>query len=281
MLDSRKNYRKITGWIAAVTVGAITVTACLSNTYNTQSIIGLCVAFLLLCIIGISYKTTAIQHLRPLILFCSLIYFGFMVGGCSCLLFYFQGFILFLTGKTVFWLSFVIIIAILVLSVIFGPIWCGWLCWLGALQEFIFRQNKWKLLSTKKAQKILIYIQTVAFVSLVIWVIFAQRPVLCAYDPFISIFRLRIFNWIGYITVPLLLLSSLFIYRPFCRIFCPIGWLLYIIKFIPFATKLKITKCTDCRKCHTYCKFNAIHNKQIDKTCMMCGECKDAKCFAP
>ena len=266
-------------WIAAAIVMAITIAACLSNRFNTQSdIIELSITFSLLCVVGLSFKTLTIQHLRPLILLTSLIYFGFIAGGCNCILFYFQGFILFLMGKSAFWLSFVVIATILVLSVIFGPIWCGWICWLGALQEFIFQKNRWNLLKTKKTQKILIYIQTVALVALVIWIIFTQRPVLCGYDPFISIFKIKIFHWIGYITVPLLLLSSLFIYRPFCRILCPIGWLLYVVKFIPFSAQLKLTDCTNCGKCHSYCKINAIHDKVIEKTCLMCGECKKEQC---
>jgi len=265
-------------WIATVAVAAITVTACLSNTYNTQSIIGLCVVFLLLCIIGLTYKTTAIQHFRSLILLSSLIYFGFIMGGCPCLLFYFQGFILFLMGKTAFWISFVVILSIVLLSIVFGAIWCGWFCWLGALQEFIFQQNKWNIFKSQKAQKMLFYIQTAAFVALVLWIALMQRPVLCAYDPFIAIFRLKIFNWIGYITVPLLIISSLFIYRPFCRILCPIGWILYVVKFIPFAAKLKIVECTDCRRCHSHCKLQALQNKQVAKTCILCGECKKSKC---
>jgi polyferredoxin len=172
--------------MVTVAVGAFTVMACFSKTYNTQSIIGLCIAFLLLCVIGISFKTITIQNFRPLILLSSLIYFGFIAGGCNCILFYFQGFILFLMGKTAFWLSFVALITILFLSIIFGAIWCGWLCWLGALQEFIFQQNRWKLLKTKKSQKILFYVQSGAFVVLVLWIIISQRPVLCAYDPFIT-----------------------------------------------------------------------------------------------
>jgi len=278
MLDSRNYNRKIAKWIATVAVCIVTATACLSNTYNTQPMIGLCIAFLLLCMIGISYKTKTIQSLRPLILLCSLVYFGFMMGGCPCLLLYFQGFILFMLGKTTWWLSFVVIISIIALSVIFGAIWCGWICALGALQEFLFQNNRWKLLQSKKAQKILFYIQSFAFAVLVIWIILMQRPVLCVYDPFISIFKIQIFNIIGYITVPLLLISSLFVYRPFCRMICPIGWLLYVIKFLPFTAVLKITTCTDCRKCIPHCKLHAIQNKKIEKTCMMCSECKKANC---
>lgn len=278
MLDSRNNNSKIAQWITTIIVCAIAITVCLSDKYNTQPIIGLCIVFILLCIIGLSYNSKTIQYFRPLILLCSLAYFGFISDNCNCILFYFQGSILFLSGNSFFWLSFVIILSILLLSVIFGPIWCGWLCWLGALQEFIFKENRWKLLKTEKIQKILHYIQTAALLSLVIWVIVSQYPVLCTYDPFISIFRLRIFNWLGYITIPLLLISSLFIYRPFCRILCPIGWLLYVIQYIPFAAKLTTTDCTNCRKCCHYCKLDAIHNKKINKTCIMCGECKKANC---
>jgi len=230
MLDSRNNYRKIAAWLATGAMSVLLVLACLSETYNTRSIIGLCVVFLLFCIIGLLLRTKAIQHFRPLILLCSLIYFGFMVGGCFCILFFFQGFILFLSGNGAFWLSFVVILTILVLSFIFGAIWCGWLCWLGALQDFIYKKNKWNLLKTSGAQKILRYIQIVAFVALVVWVLITQRPVLCSYDPFISIFRLKIFNWVGYITVPLLLVSSLLIHRPFCRILCPIGLMVWGVK---------------------------------------------------
>jgi polyferredoxin len=140
------------------------------------------------------------------------------------------------------------------------------------------------LLKTKKAQKTLLYIQISAFVALLIWILLTKRPLLCSYDPFISIVRLKIFNWVGYITVPLLLFSSLFIYRPFCRIFCPIGLLLYAVKYLPFAKQLKIEDCTHCRKCYTHCNLNAISgsgfrvSNKIEKTCILCGECKKANC---
>jgi len=280
MLDSRNNHRKIIAWIATISICALLVVVCLSKTYNTQPVIGLCVALLLLCIIGLSFKTQTIQHFRPLILLTSLIWFGFVAGGCNCILFYFQGFILFLAGKTAFWFSFVVIVTILVLSVIFGALWCGWICWLGALQEFIYQQNKWKLLKTQKAQKIIRYVQIGAFAVLVIWILAARRPVLCAYDPFVSIFKLRIFHWTGYITIPLVFLSSLFIYKPFCRMLCPIGLMLVAVKYLPFATQLKLKNCTNCKKCYAHCKQNAIHHNKVDKSCMLCGECKKAECNA-
>jgi polyferredoxin len=241
-------------------------------------VVALGVLLLALCVIGFFIKSKTIQHFRPLILFASLVYFGFILKDCTCILFYFQGFVLFLMGKSAFWLSFVVMISIIVLSVVFGAIWCGWLCWLGALQEFIYQKNKWNLLKTKNAQQILIYIQTAAFVALTVWIVIAFRPVMCGYDPFVSIFKLKIFNWVGYITVPLLLFSSLIIYRPFCRILCPIGWMLYMVKYLPFAKKLKIAQCTDCRKCHPHCKLNAIQNHEALKTCNLCGECKNGNC---
>jgi len=271
------NCHKIVMGIATVAMSALLIAVCVSETYSTQAVIGITFVLWLLCIIGLLFETKYIQFFRPLILLASLIYFGFLSGGCSCILFYFQGFILFLVGKTAFWLSFAVITTIIVLSVVFGAVWCGWLCWLGALQEFLFQQNKWNLFQSKKAQQMLFYVQISAFVIFVSWVIFTQRPVLCGYDPFISIFRFKIFNWVGYITVPFLLLSSLFIYRPFCRI-CPIGLILYVIKYFPFAAKLKIIGCSHCNRCSSHCKMNAIQDEAIEKTCILCGECKKAAC---
>ena len=278
MLDSRNHYHKITQWSITIVLSVLLTTVCLSNTYNTQSIIGLCIAFLLLCVIGLTYKTKAIQQLRPLILLISLVYFGFVAGGCNCILFYFQGFILFLMGKSFYWISFLVILTIILTSITFGSIWCGWLCWLGALQEFLYQSNSLNILKTKKSQKILIGVQVFAFVALIFWVIFSRRPVLCSYDPFTSIFKLKIFNWIGYITVPLLLLSSLLIYRPFCRMLCPIGLMMYGVKYLPFAKKIELTNCTRCNKCVKHCKMNAIQEGEILKTCIMCGECKKEEC---
>jgi hypothetical protein len=141
MLDTRNNYSKITQWITTLALSVLTGLVCLSETYNTQSIIGLCVALWLLCIIGLLYKTKTIQQLRPIILLAYLVWFGFVADGCNCILFYFQGFLLFLMGNSAFWISFTVIILILILSIIFGPLWCGWLCWLGALQEFIYKKK--------------------------------------------------------------------------------------------------------------------------------------------
>jgi len=278
MLDTGNNFRKIIRGITTIAVGALLIVACLSKTYNTISIIGLCTSFFMLCLIGLFFRSTAVQRLRPLILLVSLVCFGFILNGCSCILFHFQGFILFLFGKTYFWVSFTVVAIILVLTVVFGAIWCGWICMLGALQEFIFKQNKWFFLKTRKARKIVFTIQMILFALFVMWISVVKYPVLCSYDPFISIFRLKIFNWLGYITVPLLLVSSLFIYRPFCRIICPIGFLISLLNNFSFTSKLKIYECTNCKKCHTHCRINAIQEKKINNGCIMCGECKKANC---
>jgi MinD superfamily P-loop ATPase len=59
---------------------------------------------------------------------------------------------------------------------------------------------------------------------------------------------------------------------------CPIGWMMYVMKYLPFAEKLKITECSGCRRCHSHCELHAIHRHEIDKTCNLCGECKMTNC---
>jgi ferredoxin len=101
----------------------------------------------------------------------------------------------------------------------------------------------------------------VPFIYLAISVLFAatnSQFIICRYDPFIGIFRLDA-PYTMIIFGGLLLLSGIFLNRPYCRFLCPYGVLLNI--FSRFAGKhLTITpaECTNCRLCEESCPYDAI-----------------------
>ncbi|MBQ6782017.1 MAG: 4Fe-4S binding protein [Treponema sp.] len=86
-----------------------------------------------------------------------------------------------------------------------------------------------------------------------------------------------IFRWkIAILAVTLL--SSIIIYRPFCRYVCPLGAIYGIFNKISFYRfKIDITKCTQCGACQKICKLDIpVWQKPNSMDCIRCGECKAA-----
>ena len=182
-------------------------------------------------------------------------------------------------GSPVPWENLLWFLLLIPATYLFGRVWCGWLCHLGALQEFIYRSPKMKILSTLKAQKILKIVQISTLVLLVVQLIVTHTNIWCSIDPFLVAFNLFSSNVTGYVLLAIMLLSSAFIYRPFCRGFCPVGLILGWVSLIPGAKRLnKNSICVDCISCSHQCKEHAmIHeNKKTilnTQNCIMCGDC--------
>ncbi|MEG2070208.1 MAG: 4Fe-4S binding protein [Bacteroidales bacterium] len=231
------------------------------------------------CIIGFLFKSLKLQPFRPLILLSSLVYWGFIMGGCPCIISHFQNSILFLTGNSTFWIAPAFLLALALLTILFGKIFCGWLCQLGALQEFIFKGERFKFLTSQRSQKILRWFQISMALLLIVITLFKQTLFYCQIDPFRLTFNLMANNTLEIILVIVLLLSCLFIYRPFCRAFCPVGLLLSWTSKLPFSTKIAITNdCISCGSCHKRCPQQALHDKKRNDSCIMCGKCLEGGC---
>ena len=236
------------------------------------------IAFIILSIIGIFYHKKWIHYFRYPILLGSLIYFGFVLGGCPCILVMFNDSLLLFSGKLTLFIYPLILLIIIILTILFGKIWCGWICHLGALQEFLYKDHRFTLLRSQKAQKILHIVQSISFVALAIWILTTQLNIVCKYDPFVNIFTLRASGWLAYLLIGILILSSLLIYRPFCRAICPVGLILNWTSRLPFANKIVLDGCTECKKCHKYCKMGSIKGGKVDMACIACGDCNKSKC---
>ena len=86
-----------------------------------------------------------------------------------------------------------------------------------------------------------------------------------------------IFRW--KITIlAITLLSSIIIYRPFCRYICPLGALYGIFNKISFYRfKIDSEKCTRCKACQKVCKLDIpVYEKPNSMDCIRCGDCKAA-----
>jgi NAD-dependent dihydropyrimidine dehydrogenase PreA subunit len=250
--------------------------ASVSNEILYQTILLL----MLSALIGLSIKYRFVRDMRGIVLLSSLVYLGFIKGACPCVIMSFQHVILFLSGSHVAFVSMLWFLGLVIVTYFFGKTWCSWLCHLGAMQDFLFRRSGRKWLVSEKAQSVIKYIQTGLFVALLIQLIVTKSIIWIKYDPFKVAFNLFSGNTVGYVLLGLLLLSSVLVYRPFCRIACPVGLILGWATKIPGARKLTVneTACSGCKTCIRSCKQQSIRSagNKINintENCILCGDC--------
>ncbi len=229
-------------------------------------------------IAGLFVRNEKLRKLRPVFLLAAVVVLGFYRGGPG-IISSFQNTFLYAIGASWKWTATVLFIGVLILTYLQGKVFCGWICYLGAIQEFLYI-GRFKIFQTEKAQKIMRIIRYVLLVAIILQLIITQSIEWSRIGPFKVIFNLYSPNITGYILLAVLLLSSLFIHRPFCKAVCPAGLIFGWITKIPGAAVLGIdnTSCAGCKTCNTSCQINAI--TRDDKTshldnqeCIMCGEC--------
>ena len=239
----------------------------------------LAVLFTLLILISFLIKYESFRKTKGLFLMASVVYLGFFKGACPCMISSFQNTILAILGSDIEWVSMVWFLGLIPLTYFFGKVWCGWLCHLGGLQEFLFQSPKLNMLKMQKTQDILRYIRMGFLVVLIIQLLITRTNIFIHYDPFKVAFNLFSANLTGYILLVLMLISSVLIYRPFCRTVCPIGLILGWIALIPDARQLsKKDSCIDCISCSKSCQSKAMtyENKKSVlqvQDCILCGDC--------
>jgi len=228
-------------------------------------------------IAGLFVRNNKLRKLRPVFLLAAVVILGFYRGGPG-IISSFQNTILFVTGFSLKWTAIVLFVGVTILTYFHGKVFCGWICYLGAIQEFLYI-GKIKVLQTEKAQKIMRIIRYILLVAISLQLLVTQSIEWSSIGPFKVIFNLYSPNITGYVLLGILLLSSLFIHRPFCKAICPAGLIFGWVTKLPGAAVLGINNsCAGCKTCNTSCNINAITresnvSKLDNQECIMCGEC--------
>lgn len=185
---------------------------------------------------------------------------------------------------------------ILLFGTLFGRLICGWLCPFGLLQELLYK------LPGPKYKKDLGRIKNIKYAVLGVFVVgvplyfaFSRGmgfPAFCKYicpQGTISGLLLSIKNesvraMIGghfiWKTVVLIavIVSSVIIYRPFCRVVCPLGVIYGLFNSFAFVhLEINDLACTNCGSCTKACPMHVDVKKNCNSSeCIRCGKCKDA-----
>ena len=160
---------------------------------------------------------------------------------------------------------------------------CSWGCQIGTLQDLIFRLNRDSkdtkgLLGRIKIPFIISNLVRISFFLLLIFAAFIwSLDVIEVVDPF-KIFKPQVIGKAGGLFIGLVMVLSLFAYRPWCHFFCPfglVGWL--VEKISVFKIKVDYDKCISCQACSKACPSTVmdaiLKQDRIIPDCFSCGTC--------
>jgi len=178
-----------------------------------------------------------------------------------------------------------------------GRFICGWLCLFGLIEELLYMIPVPKIRVPAKIDKILRYFKYPVLIILVFALPFLYRTDVGTGDPFFCKYvcpvgtleggiplilaneSLRsslgvLFGWKAAL-LALCILSSMFIYRPFCKYVCPLGAFYSLFQKISLL-RMHCDKdaCINCGKCAGICPMNVDPSKTPNSAeCIRCGEC--------
>lgn len=179
----------------------------------------------------------------------------------------------------------ILMFAVFVLTLLFGPVFCGWVCPFGTFQEYIGKigkkilGEKYNHLVPKRLDKILRY-SRYAVLALVIYnTAVTAKLVFQNVDPYYALFNMFTSEVAvtSYIALSVTVILSLFIERPFCKYLCPYGATLGLFNlFRIFKIKRNKNSCVGCRVCDKACPMNievSSHNTVYNHQCISCLKC--------
>lgn len=188
-------------------------------------------AFLLIAAVFLNWKKPKnLPILRSLFLILGLLYFGFLLRQALCPIATLQ--MLFVLKDRIVLAFFIFLIFLLPIltTLLFGRIFCNFLCPLGATQELIFKipRKFLRIPVLTKIPRILFCFPYLILLLVALGSAYFSTAVFCKSDPFGSLFGCNPANW-KIVILGVLFSFSLFIFRPFCQFLCPLG---AIFKFL-------------------------------------------------
>jgi len=168
------------------------------------------------------------------------------------------------------------ILALIILTVAGNKLFCGWACPVGALQELFHRIPFPKRIRFRLAFWITNTIRVLLFVLFVPVFYFLGVIIYDYINPF-EFLHWRFELW-GSILVSVILIASLFIFRPFCYAACPLGLITWLFEQLSLVrVNVDRDKCTMCNICikESPCPTvpAILKGKVIRPDCHPCGRC--------
>ena len=216
---------------------------------------------------GLAILLTRRFRLRRWLLIASVVVLGFTIGGMLCPISAVQNVIL--KASIGYLLLFLVPTVTAVLA---GRLFCGYVCPFGALQELLHVKRLRRVLPAR-------WMRGLRFVPYAILAYLVVRVFVTGVLAWDGTTPFKAFFTFGGTALTLgisgfFALLSVFLFRPFCRLFCPLGaWLSLVSRVSPFRVRVG-PNCVSCGTCDGACSACAMQGGSVRSAdCLLCGEC--------
>ena len=175
-----------------------------------------------------------------------------------------------ITGTSALTVGVMVICGVIAVTIIVGRTFCGTICPVGSLQELAYNVPVKKFLI--RQSRILEMVRFAVFLAAVIAAIYLID--LMAFTGLYDLFSLTVSA--GLVTAAGLILVSVFLYRPVCRILCPFGVLFSLPAWFSLFRLRRTADCITCRKCERACPAGVAGQDAPKRECYLCARCTDA-----
>jgi len=174
-----------------------------------------------------------------------------------------------LTGVSSLNMGVVVICAVVAITLVVGRTFCGSICPVGSVQELAYAVPVQKTV-----------IRRTEIPELVRLAIFGATVIAAAYlidlMAFTGLYDLFSLTLSASLLVAAgLVLLSVFLYRPVCRILCPFGVLFSIFAEFSLFRLRRTETCISCRKCEKACPTRTAGKHDSKRECYLCGRCTE------
>ncbi|MGD8309089.1 MAG: 4Fe-4S binding protein [Chromatiales bacterium] len=156
-----------------------------------------------------------------------------------------------------------------VTGLLFGQVYCGYVCPFGALQEMVSRTGRrlgLRRYADRRLDRAARYLKFLLLAGALALVWITGELAWVSFNPMQHVFRLHLAGWIGWIAA-LSLLGSLFYYRFWCRYLCPMG------AFLALSNKVAVLAHRAPARGIRYCDLGV--RDEFDVDCIHCNRCID------
>lgn len=183
---------------------------------------------------------------------------------------------------------------LLLFGILLGRAICAFLCPFGLVQDLLNKIPSPKLRKSKVTRLLSLGKYAILFIFVIylplhfLWISGVSSPAFCKYlcpmgtlqagiplvlaNDSLRAITGALFQW-RLVWLAIVLLASIFIFRPFCRFLCPLGAIYSLFnKYALFGIKVNTHRCTNCQACTKSCKLDA--HKINDRECIRCGDCR-------
>jgi len=164
--------------------------------------------------------------------------------------------------------AFLLLVGVPLLAILFGNIYCGYVCPFGAAQEllgYVVPRRFKQPISIETMQKARFVKYVVLFILIMVF-FFSRNRTTLASDPLISVFALHFWQFALLLVAGVALIGSLFYVRFWCRYLCPVG------AFLSLLNKVVILKRYVPAKRFGKCEFGLTAGDHLD--CIYCDRCR-------